>query len=69
MEFLREHLEGTKVEGKDYSDAHIDHIRPRASFDLTDPAQPRECFHYTNLPLLPAKENIKKGSKYIFSQV
>jgi len=66
IEFLRDYLEGTKVEGKDYSDAHIDHIRPCASFDLTVPEQQMECFHYTNLQLLPAKENISKGAKLVF---
>jgi len=65
VDFLRNYLEGTKVEGKDYSDAHIDHIRPCASFDLTDPEQQRECFHYTNLQYLPAKENISKGAKIL----
>lgn len=27
----------------------IDHIKPCSSFDLTDPEQQKECFHYTNL--------------------
>ena len=61
--FLKEYLEKTKVEGKDYSNAHIDHIIPCASFDLTDEEQQRKCFHYTNLQLLPAIENIKKSDK------
>jgi len=65
VEFLRDYLEKTKVEGKDYSDAHIDHIRPCASFDLTDPEQQRACFHYTNLQWLPAKENLSKGAKIL----
>jgi len=63
--FLKEYLEGTKVEGKDYTDAHIDHIIPCASFDLTDEEQQRKCFHYTNLQLLPAIENIKKSDKLL----
>ena len=66
MEFLIDYLDGTKVEGKDYTDAHVDHIRPCASFDLTDPEQQRECFHYTNLQLLPALENISKGAKIVY---
>ena len=65
IEFLKDYLEGTKVEGKDYSDSHIDHIRPCASFDLTDPEQQRECFHYTNLQYLPAKENMSKGARIL----
>lgn len=43
---------------------HIDHIRPVASFDLTDPQQKKECFHYTNLQPLWAKDNLRKGSKW-----
>jgi|DEB0MinimDraft_6_1074348.scaffolds.fasta_scaffold08888_2 hypothetical protein len=63
MEFLKDYLENTKVPGKDYTNAHIDHIKPCASFDLTDPEQQKECFHYTNLQFLPAIENLQKGSK------
>ena len=39
---------------------HIDHIRPCASFDLTCHDQQRECFHYTNLQPLWAKDNREK---------
>jgi len=63
-EFLKHYLEGTKVPGKDYTDAHIDHIIPCCSFDMTDEEQQRKCFHYTNLQLLPAKENLQKSSFY-----
>jgi hypothetical protein len=42
---------------------HIDHIRPCASFDLTDPEQQKECFHYSNLQPLWAEENLKKGAR------
>jgi hypothetical protein len=43
---------------------HIDHIRPCASFDLTCPIQQSECFHYTNLQPLWAKDNLIKSDNY-----
>ena len=44
---------------------HIDHKRPCASFDLSDPAQQRECFHWKNLQPLFAKDNLSKGARII----
>ena len=35
----------------------IDHIKPCASFDLTDPDQRHACFHHTNLRPLWRKDN------------
>jgi hypothetical protein len=42
---------------------HLDHIMPCDSFDLSDPKQQKECFHYTNLQPLWAKDNIAKSNK------
>lgn len=44
---------------------HIDHIRPLASFDLRDPAQVKQAFHFTNLRPLHWRENIQKGARLI----
>ena len=65
-EQLRTHLEEKFTDGMSwdnygYRGWHIDHIRPCASFDLTDPQQQLECFHYTNLQPLWAEDNFKKG--------
>lgn len=40
---------------------HIDHIKPLASFDLTDVKQLKIACHYTNLQPLWAKDNLKKN--------
>jgi len=44
---------------------HIDHIKPLASFDLTDRKQLLEACHYTNLQPLWAKDNLTKNDKII----
>ena len=70
---LKDHLQNTAIQngyllfdinnfsGKDY---HIDHIRPCSSYDLLNVLEQRECFHYTNLQILSAKENLLKSCKY-----
>lgn len=42
---------------------HVDHIHPVASFDHFDPDQVRQCWHYSNLQPLEARENLLKGSR------
>ena len=42
----------------------LDHIRPVSSFDLTDPAQQRACFHFSNFQPLWMPDNIRKGAKH-----
>lgn len=43
---------------------HIDHIRPCASFDLTDPEQQKQCFNWSNTQPLFAEENWRKGDYF-----
>jgi hypothetical protein len=40
---------------------HVDHIIPVSVYDLTDPAQQRQAFHYTNLQPLWASANMAKS--------
>lgn len=67
---LRKHLESQFTEGMSwdnygYNGWHIDHIIPCASFDLSDPEQQRQCFHYTNLQPLWAEDNLRKSDKIL----
>jgi hypothetical protein len=70
LEQVRQHIESQFQEGMSWSNWsfygwHIDHIRPISSFDLSDPIQQKQCFHYTNLQPLWAKDNLAKGNKII----
>jgi hypothetical protein len=67
-EGLRQHLVSQFREGMTLENHgpiwHIDHIRPCASFDLSDKAQAAACFHYSNLQPLFAEENRMKSDKF-----
>lgn len=43
---------------------HLDHIRPKRSFDLTDPEQQKACFHFSNWQPLFVFDNQSKGAKW-----
>ena len=65
-EEIWKHLESKFKPGmtkENYGEWHVDHIKPCASFDLTDPEQQAICFHYTNLQPLWAVDNIKKRDR------
>ena len=49
---------------ENHGECHYDHMRPCASFDLTDPEQQKQCFHYTNLQPLWAKDNPSKSDNW-----
>ena len=42
---------------------HIDHIIPVSRFDLSDQHQQKQCFHFTNLQPLEARENMSKNDR------
>lgn len=69
VEELRRHLEAQFQPGMTWENWrrdgwHIDHVRPLASFDLTDPEQFRAACHYANLQPLWAPDNLSKWCHY-----
>ena len=63
---FREYLAERFIDGmtwQNYGEWHVDHIKPLASFDLTDEDQFKEACHYTNLQPMWAKDNQSKGRK------
>lgn len=65
---LRAHLESQFKPGMTWDNWsqkgwHVDHIKPLASFDLTDDEQVKKAVHFTNLQPLWAFENQSKGAK------
>lgn len=68
FEELKLHLELQFTSGmswNNYGEWHIDHIRPCASFDLSNIEDQKICFNYKNLQPLWAEDNLRKGAKII----
>lgn len=66
IEDFKKHLEFQFAEGMswdNYGSWHIDHIKPLAGYDLSDPDELKKACHFTNLQPLWAKENMSKGGK------
>lgn len=66
VEFLRLRLELMFHDGMSWENMgewHVDHIIPCADFDLSDPAQQRKCFHWSNMQPLWGQKNLSKGAR------
>ena len=64
---VRALLEKQFAEGmswENYGEWELDHVRPCASFDFSDPKQIEQCFHFSNLQPLWAEENRLKSDKW-----
>ena len=71
FDFFKEYIstkfkEGMSWDNHGFEDGkwHLDHIKPLALFDLTNPEQFKEAAHYTNYQPLWAKENLRKWKNY-----
>lgn len=66
-EELVKHLESQFKPGmtwENHGKWEIDHIKPLAAFDMTNPKEVLAAMHYSNLQPLWAKENRQKSAKY-----
>lgn len=64
---LKQHIESLFQRGMTWENRelwHVDHIRPLASFDLSNPEQQHQAMHWTNLQPLWSADNVKKGSMH-----
>ena len=71
---LAKHLESRFAKGMTWRNYgidgwHVDHIIPCAKFDHNDPRQIAQCWHWTNLQPLWAKENMMKSDTITNSQM
>jgi hypothetical protein len=65
IEDVRRHIEQQWLPGMTWENHakngwHIDHIKPCNTFNLADPEQQKQCFHYTNLRPLWAVDNLSR---------
>ncbi len=68
----RNHLEKQFKKGMswdNYGKWHIDHIIPVSKFDLADVRQQRQCWHFSNLQPLWARDNMVKYNKLTNAQL
>ena len=70
IDFLKKHLEAQFKDGMTWENYgkhgwEIDHIYPCSKYDLTDPTQQEQCFHYSNLQPLWGVDNRIKGDKIL----
>jgi hypothetical protein len=67
IEQFKIHLESKFYNGMTWENQgsywHIDHIKPLASFDLSNREQFLEACHYTNMQPLTVIDNLNKGGK------
>lgn len=70
LDQLKEHIEAQFETGMTWQNHgrtgwHLDHVRPLASFDLSDPDEFQKACHFSNLQPLWAKANLSKGSRWL----
>ena len=62
MKYLNDYL--TSNETMNWSNTHIDHIKPVSKFYLDDEDEFLDCCHYSNLQPLLTVDNLTKSNKW-----
>jgi len=66
LSVLFEHLSKNLIKNKlNIDECQLDHIRPKATFNLKNKDELLQCCHYTNLEFIKEHDNLSKGSKWI----
>lgn len=74
LDDLIRHLEDKFQEGmtwENYGEWHVDHIKPMSSFNIQSPEgkEFQECWSLDNLQPLWGKDNLIKGSRYLYKNI
>jgi hypothetical protein len=64
IEYFKELMLSKMIDGMNWDNIHIDHIKPIDAFDLNIHEEFLECCHYTNFQPLFGKVNIIKSNKW-----
>lgn len=62
-EQVTEWIKSQFKDGMTWKNTEIDHMTPCRSFNLEDPEQQKQCFHYTNLQPLFKRDNRQKSGR------
>ena len=70
IEFFKHYYESKFTKGMSWAkvmngEIHCDHIIPCSRFNQSNPQEQRQCWNYTNLQPLWAKENLEKYDKIL----
>lgn len=62
-QYARQWIESQLKDGMTWNTVEVDHMMPCCSFNLEDPEQQKQCFHYTNLQPLFKRDNRQKSGR------
>jgi len=63
-DFFLKFFQSKMVDGMNFENIHMDHIKPISKFNLEDHDEFLKCCHYSNLQPLLSTDNMNKSSKW-----